>query len=713
MTLEYKENLWGKIDLLHQRTQKEHNNLNIFSDIITKYQHSLSEFSKLIDNIKNKNAQIAEEKDSTFDLTLKNFKGVLLSHISEFRECAKYMESTIIVPIIQPIDDKYPIEKEMYIQYNKAKSVYNNSIINLEKSKKDFDHAAKVCENNIYNLIQLKAISLNPQNNDPKTDEKIKVSIINAKNFENKYYKCLQEANKARENEINKQIELLNYYEKLHTNFYNKINCVISYFIPMVKKMLASVLLSLDGLEDRFKKINIKQDNKGFLEKNKSDLKPTPPIPFVPYYPEANLSTNTISGSDKKELEMLDINYNVISILNDGLRDIRKDLNMEEEKKKYRLRFLCRKIFKTGPGVGFKPEEKKELISLMKESFYKSYFLITLSKQRTKGRFQRSETLLRDLSEILHYILEESKKTNDFESAKNCIILSQTFYHEKPKANNKKETKKVYLFDYIKNFKWLKNLEFWEGIIENMIQNEISKNDEVKKKDNVHETTDEIKSRLSNIGFSQVLSYSNTMIEFKILKDDINKIADIFIKKYEIEQSMAEIIYENIKSTPYPEEDEEDEKYFLEQEKKYEIQKENEDNINNELEERPRALTINKKNEQIIIDSRSKSLREKTTPYKMGKIFEQNEEKDNKIDYIQNNEEDNKIKNVDELNLKEKDNIIIEDNNKEVNQKIYKDEEIKDNQILEKSEENKDIENEKIIEEKNKIIEIDKDNQNE
>ena len=60
------------------------------------------------------------------------------------------------------------------------------------------------------------------------------------------------------------------------------------------------------------------------------------------------------------------------------------------------------------------------------------------------------------------------------------------------------------------------------------------------------------------------------MIEFKILKDDINKIADIFIKKYEIEQSMAEIIYENIKSTPYPEEDEEDEKYFLEQEKKYE-----------------------------------------------------------------------------------------------------------------------------------------------
>lgn len=121
----------------------------------------------------------------------------MLSHILEFRECAEYMKSTIIIPIIQTIGDKYPIEKEMYIKYNKAKSVYYNSIINLEKSKKDFDHDAKVCENNIYNLIKLKAISLNPQYNNPKTDEKIKVSITNSKKFGNKYYKCLQEANKA------------------------------------------------------------------------------------------------------------------------------------------------------------------------------------------------------------------------------------------------------------------------------------------------------------------------------------------------------------------------------------------------------------------------------------------------------------------------------------------------------------------------------------
>jgi hypothetical protein len=349
--------------------------------------------------------------------------------------------------------------------------------------------------------------------------------------LEDKYYKLLEDTNKARENEINKQKELLKYYQIINTDFYLKLNCIISYFIPMVKKMFTSILLSMDALDYRFKKINIQQDINNFIEKNSTDLKGDDPIPFIPYNPEADLTQN-FAGIEKKELETLDINYQVISTLHQNFREIRKDLNMEEEEKKYRLRFLCTQIFKIGPGISFSPEEKKELIILLKEPFYKSYFLVTLSKQRTKGRFQRSETLIKDLSDIIHNILDESQKTKDYESAKNCIILRQTFYHEKKNTKNKSDIKKIYLFDYIKNYSWLQSLDFWEGIIEHMIQNEITKNEEVNKKNNViNETQEEIKSRLSNIGFSQVLSYSNNMIEFKIDKKDITKIVDSFIKK--------------------------------------------------------------------------------------------------------------------------------------------------------------------------------------
>ena len=689
---------------MHEKALKEHSNLNIFSDIITKYQHALSDFSKSIDNIKNKNAELIEEKDSTIDLTIGNFKQVLKSHVAEFKECSDHMKNTILIPIMQSIDEKYNIEKEMYMQYNKLKTSYNNSKTNLEKAKKEFNHGAKLCEKNILNLVQLKAFALSNAEDVSKTEDRVKVSITNTKNLEDKYYKCLEDANKARENEINKQNELLKLYQIMHTDFYLKINCVISYFIPMVKKMYASILLSLDALEDRCKKIKIGDDINNFIEKNKTDFKPEERLPFIPYYPEASLETKNITGNDKKDLENLDINYNVILTLSENFRDIRKDLNMEEEKKKARLRFLCTKIFKIGPGMNFKKEEKIELISMLKQSFYKSYFLITLSKQRTKGRFQRSETLIQDLSEILHFILDESEKIKDYENAKNCIILSQTFYHDKLNKKDKKENKKdnksenkndnkiekkIYLFEYIKNYKWLKSIEFWEGIMEYMIQIEIKKNEEINKRNKVNETPEEVKNRLSNIGFSQVLSYTNSMIEFKINKDDIIKVVDLFVKRYEIEPSMAEAIYENIKSTSYPQEDEEIEKYFIELEEKYEKKKEDEKNniiidfnINNQLDilkQRSQTITPKIKNELSLNDNRSKSLKQKTTPFKDINKEEKNEktgeiqikeENKEKNEDIQKNEiknsEDSKIKeeNKNEEN-KNEDNIIKENKNED------------------------------------------------
>ena len=703
MAEQYVEKLWGKIDFLHEKTLKEHSNLNIFSEIITKYQQALTDFSKSIDNIKRKNSDIVDEKekDNTIDLAITNFKQALKSHVDEFKECSNHMKKSIINPIIKTIDDKYTEEKELYYQYNKSKNLYNNSKINLEKARKEFEASAKICESNIFNMIQSKYQALNSEEDLVKYEERMKLSITSTKNLEDKYYKLLEDTNKARENEINKQKELLKFYQIINTDFYLKLNCIISYFIPMVKKMFTSILLSMDALDYRFKNINIQQDMNNFIEKNKTDFKRDDPIPFIPYTPEADLTKN-FAGIEKKELETLDINYQVISTMHQNFRDIRKDLNMIEEEKKYRLRFLCTQIFKIGPGISFNPKEKKELINLLKEPFYKSYFLVTLSKQRTKGRFQRSETLIKDLSDIIHNILDESQKNKDYESAKNCIILSQTFFHEKKNQKNQNDIKKIYLFDYIKNYKWLQSLDFWEGIIEHMIQNEIAKNEEVNKKNNViNETQEDIKSRLSNIGFSQVLSYSNNMIEFKIEKKDITKIVDSFIKKYGIEESMAEAIYENIKNTSPLKEDEEEEKYFKEYEEEFQIKKNN--MINNDEEEddsstdniiegRPRTLTITKQNEKMIIESRSKSIKAKKTPYK-----NINKDNDNSIEKEKEKDNENKInKNVEEVNVKG-DNEIIEDN---------KIEDIKNNE----KEENKNINNIKTEDEKNKIIDKEEKN---
>ena len=686
ITGKYEDDLYGKIEFLHEKSKQNHNSLNILADIMLKFINTISDFSKSLENIKNKNAKIIDNKESSIYKLTQFFQMNLNTQLEEFKECASHLSFTIIGPLIKTIDEKYIKEKDLYNNYNKVKNIYINSKIALDKSKKDFDYNAKLCENNILNLVQSKTYDINSANDISKIEERMRLSISNTKTFEDKYFQCLKEANKARENEINKQKELLNFYQIIDTDFFSKINCMISFTMPLIKKMYSTILKSLEGLEDKCKNLKIQKDINDFIKKNKSDIKPEDKIPFVPYYPKASLDISNYSGNDKKDLEILDMNYNIISILHENFRDIRKDLNMEEEKKKHRLRFLCSKIFKIGPGIDFKKEEKEELISFLKKNTYKSYFLITLSKQRTKGRFKRSETLLNDLSEIINVILNEAEKEKDYEGAKNCLILSQTFYFEIKKG---KKNKKKYLFDYIRNNKWLNSLEFWEGIIEHMIQEELQKNTEINKRNNYIESENDIKTRISNIAFSQVLSYTNNMIEFMINKDDIIKIVDIFVNKYEIEKTMAEAIYENIKNA----------KCNL-----FEDHNEEKEDDINEINKRPKAQSVTKKSGQIKIDKRSQS-------FKVKEIISKNILKEKEKENI--NEEDNTINDNQKNNNQEHiaNNKIQNnesdknENNKNEEKEEKKKEEIKNKENVEneekkEKEENKEKDENKVDEDK-------------
>ena len=369
----------------------------------------------------------------------------------------------------------------MYNSYIKAKNQYNNMKHGLEKVQKDYENNAKNCENVLLSYSQLKLYSLNnlPNEENNKYEEKTKNSINIAKNSEEKYLKYLEDTNNLRENEINKQTELLQYYQKVNSDFYVKISGMVALFITCIKKMYTSLIVGNDTIGEIYKNSNIEKDIDDFILKNKTDLKPDEIINFIPYKPISNLDISNKAGNDKKELENLEINYEVLSTMHKYLKDICKEIDFEDEKNKARLRFLSNQIFKIGPNISFKPEEKKELISFLKEKKYRSFFIIILSKQRTKGRFQRSASLVQDLADILGFILELAENEKDYENAKNCIILSQTFYCEINKSG-----KKRYLFDYIKKYKWLLSLEFWEGIIDFMIKEEIKKYETITKKVN-------------------------------------------------------------------------------------------------------------------------------------------------------------------------------------------------------------------------------------
>ena len=61
-----------------------------------------------------------------------------------------------------------------------------------------------------------------------------------------------------------------------------------------------------------------------------------------------------------------------------------------------------------------------------------------MAKLRTNNRFCRDKFLIELLSDILIKILDAAQKKSDFNTVKNCLILSQTFfYFDTPEKTNK------------------------------------------------------------------------------------------------------------------------------------------------------------------------------------------------------------------------------------------------------------------------------------
>ena len=506
-------------------------------DIMTKYHQACSDFSKTIKNILSKNLSLSDDISSTWNNSMKSFTKCLSSHSQLFLQTSENIKTTIIEPITKNLSEHSLKEKESYNNYIKSRSMYNNLKNSLDKIHKEFDQRAKDCENLVYNAKKAKMHSTVPPEQITKMEAKATESLANAAICEDKYMNILEEANKARENETLLQKKIHEFYETADDFYYNKIKGVIGFFITNLKQMQTSFNIDISDLTDKFNRLNLDTDTKEFIELNRTEEKPDSKIEFIPYKPAQEISNKSSVNKKSQESKDFDINCEVINTFKKVFKNIRTDLDMNEEKKKNNLRILIDNFLKTEKNIlhVFSKQELEELLNQLNDPSMKSYFLLYLSKVKSKGLIE-SEKLFHELKEIFFYLLKTSEESTDFESAQNCIILCQRLYM----VNKLK--KKVYLIDYIRDYNWLNSIEFWEGIIEYMIQKEILKNEEINK----NKDEKEQQSNAKNIVFSQVFSYSNNMIDFNINKDDIISMVEKFCREFEIEQSMLDSIIENI-----------------------------------------------------------------------------------------------------------------------------------------------------------------------
>ena len=261
------------------------------------------------------------------------------------------------------------------------------------------------------------------------------------------------------------------------------------------------------------------------IEENENKRQNETKVNLIQYQSDINFS----KCKDKKEFDICA--YTVDTINKYINKDIFKNFDYKQELKNYEVISLLKKLFEEKGEID-EEKEKKLLDSLNDESVHNS-FIVMLSQLRTNNGFQKSKSLIKCLGKALNKLLDYAEKNKLYEYAKNCIILSQTYFYI---GQNEKD--KIYLTEEIKNNKWLTTPEFWREFIDHMINAEFKRLEgdtnfplfKVRKNEPMPE---EIKTKFNDVVFSQLLAYITNMMIFIKDKKIILKISDEFIKKYD------------------------------------------------------------------------------------------------------------------------------------------------------------------------------------
>ena len=226
----------------------------------------------------------------------------------------------------------------------------------------------------------------------------------------------------------------------------------------------------------------------------------------------------------------------------DLLEHSKYDLPIEEEK--LRCKYLTLKILSFVPHSklysnkisNITPEEVEEIDIMLKKKQNRIIFIQKLSQFRTMGIFEIPEKEYNILSRLFNKIATMIESDEDYESAVNIIILSQTYYIIK---NDKKQ----YLQSALMNNEFFKSKKFWETYTNYLIEREISLSKHTDELNGIFNENDkENEEKYSNIAFAQLIPIIDNMIEFEL---DINIVEEIIlplIKQYKIGPELAEAI---------------------------------------------------------------------------------------------------------------------------------------------------------------------------
>jgi hypothetical protein len=535
----FRKYLWNQYDSLHERLTRKIGSLSKILSSFNDIYHVKKEYYKnLKPLIKDEPQPLIEEE---------NFKQTMIivkNNNEKYIEFEDEMYSEIIDKI-RSLIEKMKQEKFLYDDFKKALDYYNGEKAKMEKFKNIYHTNGKIAERSTlyYKDLQIKR-KINDQNIMNQSIDKSKIDCKNrliglSKDCSN-YIQSLKNVNKIRKEVNKKQDNLLSVYQELEWDDKNLYADVMEIIWKYQKKVYDYTGKQLNEVEIIQNAIHIDKDIRGLVEKLRKYESPEEEILYEHYPTEVDFD----KCQDIKDYRVCDA---IVKEMKSYVEGIFENYDEKLEDKKNRFRDLIIKFFDKNRQTT--EDDKKQLLEFVEDTRTHGIFLIVLAKLRTNNRFCRDRFLIELLSDIMLKLLDNAQKINDFSIAKNCLILSQTFFFYDENDKNKK----IYISNYIKKHPWLQSPRFWGDFILRQILSEFNKVEERNK--GIERmiislrkcVPENMKPRIGEVLFSQLLPYVGNMNEVEVDKKVTIKIVDSILEKFPfIEETNKVEIYKMI-----------------------------------------------------------------------------------------------------------------------------------------------------------------------
>lgn len=535
----FQKYLWNQYDNLHDRLTRKIGSLSKILSSINDIHHVKKEYYKSLKPLIKDEPQLLSEEEN-FRQTMV----IIKNNNEKFIEFEDEMYSEIIDKI-RSLIEKMKQEKFLYDDFKKALDYYNGEKAKMEKFKNIYHTNGKIAERSTlyYKDLQIKR-KINDQNIMNQSIDKSKIDCKNrliglSKDCSN-YIQSLKNVNKIRKEVNKKQDNLLSVYQELEWDDKNLYADVMEIIWKYQKKVYDYTGKQLNEVEIIQNAIHIDKDIRGLVEKLRKYESPEEEILYEHYPTEVDFD----KCQDIKDYRVCDA---IVKEMKSYVEGIFENYDEKLEDKKNRFRDLIIKFFDKNRQTT--EDDKKQLLEFVEDTRTHGIFLIVLAKLRTNNRFCRDRFLIELLSDIMLKLLDNAQKINDFSIAKNCLILSQTFFFYDENDKNKK----IYISNYIKKHPWLQSPRFWGDFILRQILSEFNKVEERNK--GIERmiislrkcVPENMKPRIGEVLFSQLLPYVGNMNEVEVDKKVTIKIVDSILEKFPyIEETNKVEIYKMI-----------------------------------------------------------------------------------------------------------------------------------------------------------------------